>query len=325
MPVDLSIVIVNWNGLAVLRNCLASIYDKPQGISFEVLLVDNASHDESVAVVKRDFPQVKIVQNQENRGFAAANNQAFSIANGRYVLLLNNDTIVLEDALTASVRFMDAEPKIGAMGCRCEFANQAFQTSFYRFNNPFEIFMIRVLPLGSVKNERLNYGRYWGKAFTEPTDVDVVAGCYMVVRREVIASTGGFDEDFFMYGEDEEWCSRIKKAGWRVVYFPGARIIHLHRFSSNQTRRGPRVMECMSPMLVLHKRRGFLAAWLANILLLTGVLFRLPLWLIKDIIHIRKGTAQDGLIQSRFAIIAAQLKGLFYPIWLPRPKKPSGV
>lgn len=325
MPVDLSIVIVTWNGLAVLRNCLVSIFDKPQSISFEVILVDNASHDETVAVVQRDFPQVKILPNQQNRGFAAANNQAFAVAQGRYVLLLNNDTIVLEDALTASVRFMDAEPRIGAMGCRCEFANQGFQTSFYRFNNPLELFMTRLLPLGSAREERLNYGRYWGKAFTEPTDVDVVAGCYMVVRREVIASTRGFDEDFFMYGEDEEWCSRIKQAGWRIVFFPGARIIHLHRYSSAQTRRGPRVMECMSPMLVLHKRRGHLAAWLANIILLTGLLLRLPVLLVKDVIALRKGAAQEGLIQSRFGIIAAQLKGLFYPIWLPRPKKTAGA
>lgn len=321
MPIDLSIVIVNWNGLTVLRNCLASIYGTPQEISFEVLLVDNASHDESVAVVQRDFPQVKILQNQQNRGFAAANNQAFAVAQGRYVLLLNNDTVVLDDALTASVRFMDNQPKVGAMGCRCEFLNRTFQTSCYRFNDPLELFMTRLLPLGSVNNERLNYGRYWGRAFTEPTDVDVVAGCYMVLRREVIASTGGFDEDFFMYGEDEEWCWRIKQAGRRIVYFPGAKIIHLHRFSSNQTRRAPRIMESMSPMLVLHKRRGLPAAWCGNLVLLFAFLLRLPLRLALDLIHTAKGTAQHGLIGGRFGILAVHLKGLLWPVWLPSTRK----
>lgn len=318
---DLSIVIINWNGLGVLHNCLKSIYQASEGISFEVIVVDNASSDESVQMIERDFPQVLVLKNQQNRGFAAANNQAFAKALGRYVLLLNNDTLILDGALLNSVRYMDANPRVGALGCRCEFPDRSFQTSCYRFNGPLELFMVRLLPLGSINNERLNFGRYWGRQFTEATEVDVVAGCFMAVRREVIASVGGFDEDFFMYGEDEEWCGRIKSSDWSIVYFPQAVIIHLHRFSSRQARRALSVVECMSPMLVLEKRRGRLTAWCGNIILLAAFLLRLPFWLALDAIHSIRGTAQEGLFRSRFIALGAHLKGLVWPIWVPLSKK----
>jgi GT2 family glycosyltransferase len=135
IQMDLSIVIVNWNGLAVLRNCLRSIFEKPQGLAFEVIVVDNASHDASVEVVQREFPQVIILRNQQNLGFAAANNQAFAVARGRYILLLNNDTLVLEDTLAKSVLYLDANPGVGALGCRIEYPDRSFQTSCYRFTN----------------------------------------------------------------------------------------------------------------------------------------------------------------------------------------------
>jgi hypothetical protein len=320
---DLSIVIINWNGLAVLRDCLTSIFGASQGVEYEVLLVDNASHDESVAVVQRDFPQAVILRNQQNLGFAAANNRAFAVARGRYVLLLNNDTLALPGALAGSVRYLDAHPTAGALGCRVEYPDRSFQTSCYRFTSLLGLFLARVLPLGSARSERLNFNRYWGRQFTQPTEVDAVAGCFMMVRREVIASVGGFDEDFFMYGEDEEWCSRIKRAGWRIIYFPGATIIHFHRFSSRKARRALRVIEAMCPVLVLHKRRGPLAAWLGNLILLLGMSLRLPIWLVLDAIHLGRGTAQAGLLRSRFAALAAHLKGIVWPAWLPRKSKPA--
>jgi hypothetical protein len=322
---DLSIVIVNWNGLAVLRPCLGSIFDSPQGIQFEVIVVDNASGDESVAMIERLFPQVVIVRNRQNVGFACANNQAFALAHGRYVLLLNNDTLLLPGALAESVRYLDIHPQVGALGCRVEFPDRSFQTSCYRFTNLFELLMIRFLPLGSVANERFNYGRYWGRQFREPTEVDVVAGCFMIVRRETMASAGSLDEDFFMYGEDEEWCSRIKRAGWRIIYFPGATIIHLHRFSSRKARRALQVIECLSPMLVLRKRRGPLVAWTANLILLAGMILRLPFWLLSDALHALRGTAQKGLSRSRFAALSVHLKGIVWPELTLRTAKDAVV
>ena len=318
MHMDLSIVIVNWNGLSVLRDCLASIPSDLPGFDLEVIVVDNDSQDESVAMLRLEFPWVRVVVNSQNLGFAAGNNRGFATARGRYVLLLNSDTLVLPGALANSVRYLDENPQTGVLGCRIEFPDRSFQTSCYRFNNLIELFMVRLLPLGSVKNERLNYGRYWGCQFQEPTEVDVVAGCFMMVRREIILKSGGLDEDFFMYGEDEEWCSRIKRDGWKVIYYPAATIIHLHRFSSRQARRALQVIECMSPLLVLHKRRGFMIAWLANWIMLCALLFRLPVWLLLDGLHTIRGSAQKGLLRSRFAVTFAHVKGIFQPVWLPQ-------
>lgn len=313
---DLSIVIVNWNGLKVLRACLHSVFANAAGLELEVILVDNASKDGSVDAVRADFPRVKILENSKNLGFAAANNQAFRMAEGRYTLLLNNDTVILQNSLRKCVEYLDQNPNIGVVGCRVEFPDRSFQTSCYRFNEPTELIWSGLLPLGSVFNERLCRGRYWGKQFTTPVDVDAIAGCFFMVRAEVISQVGGFDEDFFMYGEDEEWCSRIKRAGWRIVYFPGATIIHIHRYSSSQARRALRRIECLSPVLVLHKRRGPLVAWYANLILLVGVLVRLPFWIAVDLRHILRGTAQEGLIASRFAALKVHLEGLFKQVWL---------
>jgi GT2 family glycosyltransferase len=315
---DLSIVIVNWNGLRVLRECLGSIYGMEHMTQLEVIVVDNDSSDESVAMVQREFPQVKLVRNSRNLGFAAGNNRGFAAAIGRNVLLLNSDTLLLPGALDASLAFLDANPDVGALGCRVEYPDRSFQTSCYRFSDPHVLLMSRLLPIGSFGRERLNYGRYWGRQFVEPTDVDCVAGAFMMVRLEIINSIGGLDEDFFMYGEDEEWCARIKRGGWRVVYFPNATIIHIHRFSSKQAIKVLRVIECMSPMLVLHKRRGHVVAWLANLVMLAGMTIRLPAWLIVDTIHILRGNDRNGLLQSRFVVLAAHLKGVFHPVWLPR-------
>ncbi|MCE9614623.1 MAG: glycosyltransferase family 2 protein [Lentisphaerae bacterium] len=314
---DLTIVIVNWNGRAVLQNCLGSIYGASQDLAFEVIVVDNASRDDSVAMMEREFPQVRVIRNRENVGFAAANNQAFDVAQGRYTLLLNNDTLLLPGALADSVRFLDANPDVGALGCRVEFPDRSFQTSCYRFTNLVELFMIRLLPLGSVANERLNFGRYWGRQFSEPTDVDVVAGCFLIVRRQVIDDVGALDEDFFMYGEDEEWCSRIKCAGWRIVYFPRATIIHIHRYSSGKVRRAASVAECMSPVLVLHKRRGATVAWAANVILLVATAVRLPAWLILDLWHARRAPAQELPIRARLHGLATHAKGVLRPVWIP--------
>ena len=300
----------------MLRNCLASIFNTSQEVEFEVIIVDNKSSDDSVTMIQAEFPEVVVICNQRNLGFAAANNQAFAIAQGRYILLLNNDTVVLPGALPKSLAYLDAHSKIGVLGCRVEFPDGSFQTSCYRFTNLLELFMARLLPLGSVANERLNMGRYWGRQFTRPTEVDVVAGCFMIVRREILKSVGGLDQDFFMYGEDEEWCSRIKRAGWGIIYFPEAAIVHIHRFSSTKARRALRVVECMSPVLVLHKRRGPVIAWLGNLILCCGLLLRLPVWIVLDLFHAARGNLQSSLLRSRFGAIAAHLEGIFHPVWL---------
>jgi GT2 family glycosyltransferase len=141
----------------------------------------------------------------------------------------------------------------------------------------------------------------------------------------VIERVGGLDEDFFMYGEDEEWCSRIKRSGWRIVYFPGATIIHIHRFSSGKADRALRVIECMAPVLVLYKRRGPFVAWCANAILLFAILIRLPIWAVRDSLRHLRGASQPGIFQSRLIATWTHMKGLFSPVWIPRPRQCSAL
>jgi len=322
---ELSVIIVNWNGKNVLRDCLSSIYRIRHRVDFEVIVVDNASSDDSVRMLQSEFPTVRVLCNPSNLGFAAGNNLGFALAHGRHVLLLNSDTLVLAGALDESVRYLDEHPDVGVVGCRVEFPDGSFQTSCYRFSDPWVLFMARLLPLGTVASERLNFGRYLGRQFRIPTEVDCVAGCFMVVRRKVICDCGGLDEDFFMYGEDEEWCGRIKLKGWKVVYFPDVTIIHIHRFSSRQAKRHIRVIECASPMLVLHKRRGHPVAWIGNLVMLAAIVVRIPAWIIMDVVRLTLGDFNQELLQNRVMILMIHFMGLFKPVWLPLKNEGSEV
>lgn len=315
---DLSIVIVNWNGLAVLRNCLGSIFASPQGIRFEVIVVDNASHDDSTATIEREFPQVVILRNQQNLGFAAANNQAFALARGRCVLLLNNDTLVLPGALAESVRYLDGHPQVGALGCRVEYPDGSFQSSYYRVHDLWDLLTTRLLPFDLVPKNRLNRSRYWGKIFSQPQEVEVVAGCFFLVRRQVIDEVGLLDEDFFMYGEEEEWCFRIRQNGWKIIYHPGVRIIHLHGFSARKARKAMNLITRKSPLLVLEKTQGVWAAWTGNIFMMTGALIRLPLWLLGDMVKGKQMDSISTLVRGRMTVLRFHLAGLFRPVWRQR-------
>lgn len=230
---DLSIVIVNWNTKDLLRGCLRSIYEETGNIQFKVFVVDNASRDGSCKMVKEEFPQIRLIENPENVGFARASNQAIEQAKGKYILLLNPDTIVLENALEKMVRFMKRYPKIGAIGCKILDQNKNIEFSCRSFPTLSTIFfqstlLSRILPRNKIIGKYLL--SYWGH--NDIRDVDWVTGACLMFRKEVIKKVGLFDENMFMYGEDVDWCYRIKKAGYRVCYFPQSQIIHYKGGSS---------------------------------------------------------------------------------------------
>ena len=224
---DLSIIIVNWNTREILRNCLASCYDNFEGVSAEVILIDNASSDRSAEMVRRDFPKVKLIENRENRGFAAANNQGLSVCKGRHVLLLNSDTVVHGSVIRNTIEYLDAEPSIGVLTCRVLNDDGTIQPNTSRFPS---LLNLTILLSGLW---RLNgvpfFDRYrmtnWDRL--DARDVEVVAGCYMAVRGSAIDEVGVLDEDFFFFGEETDWCVRFRQAGWRVHCAPVGEITHL--------------------------------------------------------------------------------------------------
>jgi len=225
---DLSVIIVNYNVRDFLENALTSVEQALVGIAGEVTVVDNASDDGSVEMVRKKFPSVKILINDRNLGFAAANNIALRQSTGRYILLLNPDTIVQEDTFQTILRFLDTNPHAGMAGCRILNPDGTLQPACRRsFPTPWVAFT-KISGLSALYPESRIFGKY-NLGYLDPDktcEVDAISGSFMAVRREVYEQVGGLDEEYFMYGEDLDWCYRFKQAGWKVYYVSETRIIH---------------------------------------------------------------------------------------------------
>jgi GT2 family glycosyltransferase len=224
---DVSILVVAWNVRDLLAQCLRSVYQETKGIEFEVIYVDNGSADGSVEMVRREFPQVRIIANPDNNGFIKANNQAIEVATGRYVLLLNSDTVVLDNAITKAVQFADSRPKAAVVGCRVLNPDRTLQQSCFRFYSTLNM-LLDVLLLSRAFPNNPFFGRkvYGGWDYNSEREVEVVVGCFSLVRMAAIKQVGVMDERFFVYGDDIDWCGRFVKAGWKVLFTPAGQIIH---------------------------------------------------------------------------------------------------
>lgn len=205
--IDLSIIIASYNNARLLEACLDSVYKNTQNINFEIIVVDNHSSDNAVEVVRSKFPQVKLIQNQENLGFCKANNQGLEIYRGRYALLLNTDTIVKEKAFERMVEFMDNHAEAGVCG------------------------PLLLNPDGAPQHQGGMFARkFWLSKL--PVKVDYVLGACLMVKRKVVEKVGGLDENFFFSNDDLDWCRRIRKAGWVVYFVPQAKVIHCGGFTT---------------------------------------------------------------------------------------------
>ncbi len=223
MDMDLSVIIVNWNTEELLRNCLRSVYGTIEGLAFEIIVVDNASGDGSVAMLKVEFPQVRRIENYDNRGFAAANNQAFRAMTGRYALLLNSDTVLTEGAVRELFAFMEEHPE-AVMACgQLLNADGSKQNSIARFPT------IPSLLLNMPLLETLFPDRYPSKRrdYSHPIEVDSCIGACLIVRKSAIDGVGGFDERYFFFFEETDWARTMRQAGGKIYHVPTARIYHL--------------------------------------------------------------------------------------------------
>jgi len=224
---DLSIIIVSWNAKKLLRNCLLSVYKKSKDISFEVFVVDNASDDGSVEMIAKDFSNVILIKNEKNVGFARANNQVIKETKGKYILLLNQDTEVLNNAIGEMVKFMEMHPKCGAIGPKLLNPDGTLQMSARSFPTLatafFEnIYLYKLFPRNKIIGKY--YMSYWNH--NKIREVDWVSGACLMINRKTIEEVGLLDEQYFMYSEETDWCYRIKKADWHIYYIPQAEVIH---------------------------------------------------------------------------------------------------
>lgn len=235
-PLDVSVIIVNYNVRDFLHQSLQSLQKALKGIRSEIFVVDNASDDGSAEMVKRRFPRIRLVANSVNLGFAKANNLALKKARGKFILLINPDTIVQEDTIRVMVEFLRNHPEAGLAGCKILNPDGSFQPACRRgFPTPWVAFT-KIFGLSKLFPKTKFFGKYnLTYLNTEETyPVDAVSGSFMMVRKETFEQVGGLDESYFMYGEDLDWCFRIRQAGWRIFYVHSTQIIH---YKGESTRR----------------------------------------------------------------------------------------
>ncbi len=237
-PPTLSVCIVNWNTRELLRACLRSLYQHPPDEPFEVIVVDNASADDSAKMVQAEFPQVILIPNKENLGYARGNNQAIQRARGEFILLLNPDTEVRPDTLSNALRFMREHPEVGAIGARQRFPDGRVQPSVRGFPTPRNL-LFEVLGLARLFPRSRLFAAYRMHWFTydRPMPVDQPMGTFLMVRRAVIEQVGLMDEAFPLFFNDVDWCYRIWQAGWQIWFVPAVEIVHHGGASTRQIRR----------------------------------------------------------------------------------------
>ncbi|MGD0966471.1 MAG: glycosyltransferase family 2 protein [Candidatus Acidiferrales bacterium] len=224
---DISVVIVGWNAQHYLELCLESLAKAPPRRSMEVLVVDNASTDGSVAMIEARFPWVKLIKSSENLGFAKGNNVAIRQCQGRYIALVNPDVIVFPGCLDALADFLDENPKVGNVGPRVFNPDMSQQSTCRRFPTLWNNFCSATSLATTFTKSRIFAGEHmWFFSHDRTLTVDVIVGCFSMIRHETFDQVGLLDEDLFMYGDDVDWCRRCWKAGWQVVFYPGAQAIH---------------------------------------------------------------------------------------------------
>ena len=226
----LSIIIINWNNKDILRDCLNSIYHTHNDSEYEIIVVDNHSEDGSVELIKSEFFNVVLLENVENLGFARANNQAIKIARGNYILLLNNDTVVTNTyCFDRMIEYMKKNPQIGILGCKLLYPDGTLQSCGESFPSVWRTFKSQILFTKTWK--RLGKSKKGDNRFKK---VDFVCGACLMTQKEILDKVGLLKEKYFMYGEDVEFCYRVKKAGYDIGVLTDESIIHLHSKSTEK-------------------------------------------------------------------------------------------
>lgn len=216
---NLSIIIVNWNTRCLLRECLDAIKKNQPFFAYETIVVDNASEDDSVATIKNEYPGIRVIENQVNYGFAAANNQGANAAAATLLLFLNSDTRVHPGTLAGAVSFMEQHPEAGVMGCRTFNRNGSLQATAFAFPGK-----LRIFAYVSGLNRIFKLSRFTDhSALCTP---DYVQGSFLIMRKEVFEKCGGFDDSFFLYFEEIDLCLRVKALGLSIYYNPNISITH---------------------------------------------------------------------------------------------------
>jgi N-acetylglucosaminyl-diphospho-decaprenol L-rhamnosyltransferase len=298
---DLSIIVVSWNVRDLLRSCLKSVRErlssgKGRALSSQVVVVDNASGDGSVEMIRATFPEVELIVNDRNVGFTKGNNQGIAFSDGRYVLLLNPDTEVVGDALGEMVAYMDDHSATGALGPQLLYADGRVQSSRRRFPGLRTAYVESTfLQSWFARSEILEQYYVLDQPDDETQAVDWVVGACLLMRRKTLDEVGPLDESFFMYSEELDWCYRAKQQGWDVVYFPTAQVVHHAGKSSEQVLPVRHIQFQRSKVLFFKKHHSTWKGELLRLFLLTTYLWQIIVEGLKWLVGHKRPLRQERL------------------------------
>jgi GT2 family glycosyltransferase len=310
--VDVSVVIVSWNTRDLLRDCLRSIFLETRSTSFEVIVVDNASRDSTPEMVLTEYPSVKLIENHDNRGFAAANNQGIREAFGRYVLLLNPDTVVLDRAVDQCVGFADLHPDVGVVGCQVLLDGTNIQKTGFAFPTAWNLALTLSGLSRAFPNSRL-FGapelQWWGR--DDERDLDVISGMFMLIPKKALDEVGLLDEDYYIYTEEADLCFRLARAGWRRVFVPSARILHVCGGSGSTAQVSAKMfVQIQKSNMVFFKKNRSVASWLtAKMIYLLSNTVRGLSWYGMSLVERsprRRGKAAAAFAALRFHVLGTE-------------------
>lgn len=302
----LSIVIVNYNTGQLLGSCLESVYAGANGTPFDIWVVDNNSRDDSVEVVRSRFPKVRLVQNAANLGFSRANNEVISQSKSEYILLLNPDTVIVDDAIERMVKFMNANPHIGISGCRVLNTDRTLQLACRRSIPTPKVAFCRLIGLSRLFPNNKTLAKY-NLTYQDPNEtheVDAVSGAFLMIRRKAVEDIGLLDERFFMYGEELDWCLRAKRAGWAVMYHPDAEIIHYKGESTKYNSRKA-AFEFYRAMYLFHKKH-FAKKYspVTNFVIYAGIVLKAMLSWRRFLTSTKTGAGKETLRTDRSSVVS---------------------
>ena len=277
---ELSIIIVNWNSLAYLRDCLASIQTYLRDVTYDVVVVDNASPERGIESIKQEFPEITLVLSDKNLGFAGANNIGFEHSQGQYLLFLNPDTQLIDNAIKVLLDESRSIPDAGVVGCKLLNSDSSIQTSCIQ---KFPTIPNQLLDFEYLRMRWPNHSLWGiGPLFTDgdkPIPVEIISGACMLLRRDVFERAGMFTEDYFMYAEDLDLCYKVQRLGLKNYYVGKAQIIHHGGRSSNQVsvNHWSVMMRFNAVQMFCEKRQGRLYGWLYRAAMGSVALGRLAL------------------------------------------------
>lgn len=289
---DLSIILVSYNVKDYLLGCLKSIYEQTSGIEFDVWVVDNASRDDTLAAVRAQYPQVRVVDNKKNVGLSAAVAQGVEVSSGRYVLYLNPDTEMIGDTLGDMVSFADSHLDAAGFACKLLNPDHTLQHSCFRFpslRTAFYGFFPRV-PMDSVEN-----GRYPEDLYNQVFEPEHILGAFVMVRRDALEAIGGWDTSYFMYFEETDFCYRLVKAGFRILYNPACALIHYGGRSTSQVHEEMSVEFYRSQARYYRKNYGFWKYLQLKAIVALGLLY----WALRSTRGVLRGRIDRALYRTR--------------------------